>query len=157
DEPLGDEAALPQFVVSELARRHVTVALAGDGGDEAFAGYERYAACQIAAGIKLPGARAAARLLRSAGRKEPRAGANRAGRLLEIAALPARERYGRLMEVFPAELRAELWEPSFVSRPVPAWELLGAGDGISGLQQIDIATYLPGDLLFKADIASMAH
>src|SRR6266516_1537141 len=48
DEPLGDEAALPQFVVSELARRHVTVALAGDGGDEGFAGYERYVAHGLA-------------------------------------------------------------------------------------------------------------
>ena len=56
DEPLGDEAALPQFVVCELARRHVTVALAGDGGDEAFAGYERYAAVGLAGRIAVPGA-----------------------------------------------------------------------------------------------------
>ena len=57
DEPLGDEAALPQFVVSELARQHVTVALTGDGGDEAFAGYERYAAVGLADRVALPGAR----------------------------------------------------------------------------------------------------
>ena len=56
DEPLGDEAALPQYVVSELARRHVTVALTGDGGDEAFAGYERYAAIGLADRVALPGA-----------------------------------------------------------------------------------------------------
>ena len=55
DEPLGDEAALPQFVVSELARRHVTVALAGDGGDEAFAGYERYAAVALAGRVRAAG------------------------------------------------------------------------------------------------------
>src|SRR5579883_2089380 len=48
DEPLGDEAALPTLLLSEQARRHVTVALTGDGGDEAFAGYERYAAMRIA-------------------------------------------------------------------------------------------------------------
>jgi asparagine synthase (glutamine-hydrolysing) len=158
DEPLGDEAALPQFVVSELARRHVTVALTGDGGDEAFAGYERYAAVGLARRVAVPGAGSAARLLRWAGRHEPRSRANRAGRLLELGALPATARYGRLMEVFPAELRAELWEPGFVARPRPAWELLGPPeDGISGLQRLDIDTYLPGDLLLKADLASMAH
>jgi asparagine synthase (glutamine-hydrolysing) len=158
DEPLGDEAALPQFVVSELARRHVTVALTGDGGDEAFAGYERYAAVGLARRVAVPGAGTAARLLRWAGRHEPRSRANRAGRLLELGALPAAARYGRLMEVFPAELRVELWEPGFVARPRPAWELLGApANGISALQRLDIGTYLPGDLLLKADLASMAH
>ena len=158
DEPLGDEAALPQYVVSELARGRVTVALTGDGGDEAFAGYERYAAVDLARRVALPGAGAAARMLRWAGRREPRSRANRAGRLLELGALPAATRYARLMEVFPAELRAELWEPAFVAQPVPAWQLLGSpDDGIAGLQRLDVATYLPGDLLLKADIASMAH
>jgi len=159
DEPLGDEAALPQFVVSELARRHVTVALTGDGGDEAFAGYERYVAHGLAGRLAVPGAGGTARALRWAGRREPRSRANRAGRLLEVAATPAEARYGRLMEVFPTELRAELWEPGFVAEPVPAWRLLGPapGEGIAALQRLDIATYLPGDLLLKADIASMAH
>jgi asparagine synthase (glutamine-hydrolysing) len=158
DEPLGDEAVLPQFVVSELARQRVTVALTGDGGDEAFAGYERYAAVGLADRISLPGLGTAGRLLRWAGRHEPRSRANRAGRLLELGALPAATRYGRLMEVFPAQLRAQLWEPDFVSRPTPAWQLLGTpADGIAGLQRLDVRTYLPGDLLLKADLASMAH
>ena len=158
DEPLGDEAALPEFVVSELARQRVTVALTGDGGDEAFAGYERYAAVGLASRVSVPGVGMAARLLRWAGRREPRSRSNRAGRLLELGALPEAERYGRLVEVFPAELRAELWEPDFVARPRPAWELLGPpADGVAGLQRLDVQTYLPGDLLLKADIASMAH
>jgi asparagine synthase (glutamine-hydrolysing) len=158
DEPLGDEAALPQFVVSELARQRVTVALTGDGGDEAFAGYERYTAVGLAERVAVPGVGTAARFLRWAGRREPRSRANRAGRLLELGALPAAARYGRLMEVFPAELRAELWEPEFVPRPAPAWELLEAPeDGIASLQGLDVRTYLPGDLLLKADLASMAH
>jgi asparagine synthase (glutamine-hydrolysing) len=81
------------------------------------------------------------------------------GRLLELGALPAPARYGRLMEVFPAALRAELWEPAFVDRPSPAWTLLGPPDSgtVSALQRLDVRTYLPGDLLLKADIASMAH
>ena len=61
DEPLGDEAALPLLLVCELARRHVTVALTGDGGDEAFAGYERYAAMRLAGRLARPGCGPAAR------------------------------------------------------------------------------------------------
>ncbi len=158
DEPHGDEAALPLFLICEAARRNVTVALTGDGGDESFAGYERYAAHRLAARLPRAGAATAARALRRASH-EPRSTATRAARLLETVAAPEPERYGRLMEVFPAGLRAELWEPGFVERPRPAAELLGPPDrpGTPGLQRLDIRTYLPGDLLLKADIASMAH
>jgi asparagine synthase (glutamine-hydrolysing) len=158
DEPLGDDAALPLYLVCEAARRHVTVALTGDGGDESFAGYERYAAHELAGRLRFPGARAAARVLRSVG-QERRSTAVRAARLLEAAAAQPGERYGTLMEVFPSGLRAQLFEPSFVARPVPAWQLLGPPPrpGIAGLQELDVQTYLPGDLLLKADIASMAH
>ena len=160
DEPLGDEAALPTLLVSDLARQHVTVALGGDGGDEAFAGYERYVAMQLAE--RLPGAAAAlaARMLRRhpAARSERRSPLFRAARLLDLAAAPRAERYGRLLEVFPAELRAQLWEPAFLAQPVPTHELLGPPPfpGTPGLQALDSETYLPGDLLLKADLASMA-
>jgi asparagine synthase (glutamine-hydrolysing) len=160
DEPLGDEAALPTFLICELARRHVTVALTGDGGDEAFAGYERYVAHALAGRVgAVPGLGAPARALRALGRREPRSAANRAGRFLEAAAAPAAARYGRLMEVFPAALRAELWDPGFVGEPTPAAELLGPPPlpGTAGLQLLDVETYLPGDLLLKSDIASMAN
>jgi asparagine synthase (glutamine-hydrolysing) len=158
DEPLGDEAALPLYLICEAARNDVTVALTGDGGDESFAGYERYAAHGLAARLPRTGSATAAKALRRAAR-EPRSTATRAARFLETVAAPEPERYGRLVEVFPAGLRAELWEPEFVRRPRPAAELLGApdGPGVAGLQRLDIHTYLPGDLLLKADIASMAH
>src|SRR3954449_10898401 len=65
DEPLGDEAAFPTFLIAEQARRHVTVALAGDGGDESFAGYERYAALALAGRIPAPVAKAGAAALRA--------------------------------------------------------------------------------------------
>jgi len=160
DEPLGDEAALPTFLVCELARRHVTVALAGDGGDEAFGGYERYSAVAIASRLPaLPGTGAAAAALRHAGRHEPRSPANRAARFLEMTATPAAARYAGLMEVFPLPLRAELWQPEFVREPAAAGTLLGPPRlrGTAGLQALDVETYLPGDLLLKSDIASMAH
>jgi asparagine synthase (glutamine-hydrolysing) len=158
DEPHGDEAALPLFLICEAARREVTVALTGDGGDESFGGYERYLAHELAGRLPSPGAGALAAGLRRLS-SEPRSPATRAARFLEMVAAPPGERYGRIVEVFPARLRAELWEPEFVPRPRPAWELLGAPDrpGIAGLQRLDVRTYLPDDLLLKADIASMAH
>jgi asparagine synthase (glutamine-hydrolysing) len=157
DEPLGDDAALPLYLVCEAARRHVTVALTGDGGDESFAGYERYAAHELAGRLRFPGTGLAARTLRSLG-KERRSTAIRAARLLEAASAGPGERYGGLMEVFPAALRTDLFNSEFVPRPAPTWQLLGPPpeEGIAGLQLLDIRTYLPGDLLLKADIASMA-
>jgi asparagine synthase (glutamine-hydrolysing) len=161
DEPLGDEATLPTFLISEVARREVTVALTGDGGDESFGGYERYAAIGIAARVGrvpvLPGL--AARALRAlpAGRRVPRSTAFRLARLLETAGRSQSERYGALMEVFPASLRAELYEPGVVEA-APAASLLGPPPeaGLAGLQLLDARTYLPDDLLVKADRASMA-
>src|SRR4051812_46914380 len=98
DEPLGDEAALPLFLICEAAREHVTVALVGDGGDESFAGYERYAALELAQRIPQPLARAGALALRGAG--ERRSARFRAARFLDVAAVPPADRYGRVMEVF---------------------------------------------------------
>jgi asparagine synthase (glutamine-hydrolysing) len=155
DEPLGDEAAFPTFLIAEQARRHVTVALAGDGGDEAFAGYERYIAHGLAARIPAPAAQVGAAVLRllPAARREPRSTLFRTARFLDVATASRGERYERLMEVFPLELRRSLWAGDR-ARPV---QLAPARDGIAALQLLDLETYLPGDLLLKADIASMAH
>ena len=164
DEPLGDEAALPLYLICGAARREVTVALVGDGGDESFAGYERYAAMGLAERVPAPVAAVGARLLRAlpAGRAERRSSAFRAARLLEAAAAPRAERYAGLMQVLALATRRELWtddaraelgtlvSPGFLLGSAPA-------QGVAGLQLLDIATYLPGDLLPKSDIASMAH
>ena len=156
DEPLGDEAAFPTFLIAEQARRHVTVALAGDGGDEAFAGYERYIAHGLAERVPGVAARTGAAALRlaPAARREPRSPLFRVARFLDVAGSSRRERYGRLMEVFPLGLRRELWLDPRHAEPI---RLEPRRDGIAGLQLLDVATYLPGDLLLKADIASMAH
>ena len=155
DEPLGDEAALPTFLICEQARRHVTVALTGDGGDESFAGYERYAAHRLAGSVPSVVAVPATRALRAAraARTEPRSPLFRARRFLDVASAPREERYARLMEVFPLELRARLWTDD-TAAPV---ELRPRASGTRALQLLDLETYLPGDLLPKADIASMAH
>jgi asparagine synthase (glutamine-hydrolysing) len=156
DEPLGDEAAFPTFLIAEQARRHVTVALAGDGGDESFAGYERYIAHRLAERFPAPAARAGSKVLRllPAARREPRSPLFRAARFLDVASTPAERRYARLMEVFPVGLRRELWSDARLAQEV---RLEPKRPGIAGLQLLDIETYLPGDLLLKADLSSMAH
>jgi len=167
DEPFGDSSALPTYLVSEVARRAVTVALVGDGGDEAFGGYERYQAHALAARLDraLPAGllRAGARSLRAlpTGRSELRSPVVRAARFLDAAGADSAERYGSLMEIFPAALRRSLWTEDALAQigsPPSAGRLLGPAPvpGVTGLQLLDLATYLPGDLLYKADIASMA-
>ena len=164
DEPLGDEAALPLYLICEAARREVTVGLVGDGGDESFAGYERYSVMGLADRVPAPAAAAGARVLRAlpAGRRERRSPTFRAARFLEAAAVPAVERYGRLMEVLTLDDRRRLWSDDARTEIGPLVSpgfLLGGSieHGIAGLQRLDVETYLPGDLLPKSDIASMAH
>ena len=153
DEPFGDEAALPTLLVCEATRRHVTVALVGDGGDEAFGGYERYRAHELAGRIPGPVASAGAWLLGALpqARRQPRSTLFRARRLLDVAAAPSADRYGRLVEVFPLELRRRLWTDDALAHAAASY-LPSASD----LRIVDIDSYLPGDLLPKADIASMA-
>jgi asparagine synthase (glutamine-hydrolysing) len=167
DEPFGDPSALPTFLVCEHARRFVTVALTGDGGDEVFGGYERYRAHALAGRLhRLPGtiSRSAARTLRllPSARKESRSHAFRAARFLDTAGLDDAERYGRLMEVCSPALRRTLYTDdalTAIGQPRSAGSLLGPPPqpGLTGLQLLDASTYLPDDLLYKADIASMAH
>jgi asparagine synthase (glutamine-hydrolysing) len=149
DEPFGDEAALPTLLVCEATRQHVKVALVGDGGDEVFGGYERYEAFKLA--NRFPSGVARAALALNWGKREPRSRLFRARRFLDVAAQPAAARYARLVEVFPLELRRRLWTDE--ARAHATETLLPAADD---LRLVDIESYLPGDLLPKADIASMA-
>src|SRR5439155_5255223 len=153
DEPFGDEAALPLLLVCEATRRHVKVALVGDGGDEVFGGYERYHAHSLAGRVPRFVAAPLANALVgwSKANREPRSSLFRARRFLDVAAQPARERYARLVEVFPLELRRRLWTDD--ARAHAAATLLPADDD---LRLVDIESYLPGDLLPKSDLASMA-
>jgi asparagine synthase (glutamine-hydrolysing) len=164
DEPLGDEAALPLFLVCEAARRHVTVGLVGDGGDESFAGYERYAAMGLADRVPKPAAAVGARMLQALpGRSERRSQSFRAARFLEAATVPRSERYGGLMQVLTLQERSGLWTEdarAAIGTLVSPGFLLGREPslpGVAALQALDFSTYLPGDLLPKSDIASMAH
>jgi asparagine synthase (glutamine-hydrolysing) len=170
-EPFADSSALPSFRLSELTRSHVTVALNGDGGDESFAGYERYrAAIMIQKLNVLP-----ASLRRAIGNVADGIGQghgshttrSRAVRLLSGLPKPPSSRYDQWVSYFTRAELNQLYEPAYADRlpPNPSanrllsvpWNQTGAPDPISRLLDVDVQTYLPGDLLVKMDIATMAH
>ena len=155
DEPFGDEAALPTLLVCEATRQHVKVALVGDGGDEVFGGYERYRGAR--ARRAHPGPRGVARRAACSARCRRR-GASRARRSSARAASSTSRRRRRpsatrsLVEVFPLELRRRLWTDEALAHATTRATCREADD----LRLVDIESYLPGDLLPKADLASMA-
>jgi asparagine synthase (glutamine-hydrolysing) len=155
-EPFADSSAIPTLLLSQVTRKQVTVALSGDGGDEAFAGYERY----LAAGDR-PLLRAGARALARAGAVSLLPG-GRLRRGAELAALPERRRYAALMSHFgPADLTG-LCTPDFLAAagdPETVWEQTLVPPALPGVDRylaLDVETYLPGDLLLKVDRMSMS-
>lgn len=162
-EPFADSSAIPTYVLSQMTRRQVTVALSGDGGDETFGGYVRYRLAMQADRIG-PAARLAARLGSAVLPGVLTARRPRMARGLDVFACSSDERYAAIMSHFsPKQLRA-LCRPEFLvagggaNRP---WaEILRPPSGPVGVNRylaLDIDTYLPGDLLPKVDRMSMAH
>jgi asparagine synthase (glutamine-hydrolysing) len=166
DEPFGDSSAVPTFIVSELARQHVTVALCGDGGDELFAGYWRFYGAVIAE--RLP--RLLVRLGDAVGRRLPhrpshRDPLRRFARFFNAAALPLDERMLRWIGFFPTEVQ-EMLKPDLAAQ-VERSELTRSfrdllnhgfeGSPLAKVLHLNFRTYLLDDLLEKADRCSMAH
>ena len=170
DEPFGDSSAIPTYLVAGLARRHVTVALSGDGGDELFAGYYRYQhAHRVWSGVQrlAPiGRRWAGSFAAAAERTLAWApGAGAGGRVL------VRQRFGTLRAAVAdtiAPLYKEhmsLWREPERALQEPAGEQLSAlTDGVWPLARravdhmtfTDAVSYLPDDILVKVDRAAMA-
>jgi asparagine synthase (glutamine-hydrolysing) len=168
-EPFGDHSALACFYLAELAREHVTVALNGDGGDESFAGYQRYTSNVLAARFErlpasLRGAIAAAGS-RVGVAEDPKALRSRAQR---FAARVGGERHGRYIDqvsVFTAAERGALYPPELAAAVTDAnadrflldpWREASGAALLDQLLEVDATVYLPGDLLPKIDIATMA-
>jgi asparagine synthase (glutamine-hydrolysing) len=164
DEPFADSSAVPTYMVSKLAREHVTVALSGDGGDELFAGYTRYATEQRRSGFaRLP--RAVRRnLMQPLSRRLPHGAWGR--NYLHNVSLDATERYLDSVSVFTALNRRSLYTGDF-TRQLGGGSLASArfqnyaghvsdADPLSTLLYLDSKTYLPGDILTKVDRMSMA-
>jgi asparagine synthase (glutamine-hydrolysing) len=169
DEPFADSSAVPTFLVSELAARDVKVVLSGEGGDEAFGGYEVYLADRLAPLV----GRALPRTLRN-GVVEPLVGLlpsssrrasldYRAKRFLRDLDLPPLDRHAGFKVILTEEVKAELVRPAHRAPVDPLADLRAHYDEAEGvgplarLQHVDAMTYLSDDLLTKTDRASMAH
>jgi asparagine synthase (glutamine-hydrolysing) len=169
-EPYADSSAIPTYYVARETRRHVTVALNGDGGDECFAGYERYAAMRLAEKyLKLPGILRktfidqAIEMLPSSEQRRSRA--RDAKRFVQAASLPKVDRYMRWISVFDSGAKDDLYSEAFRQQMdhvgsaalVEPWFAKANGAGIVDAALLaDTMTYLPNDLLTKVDIATMA-
>ena len=167
-EPFADSSALPTYYVAEMTRRHVTVALNGDAGDELFAGYPRYLAFKLAGfWSELPGVRAQARLwgkiLRGA---KQRSFPGRVRRFLDSLRYDGARRYLNYVEYFGSDERERLYSPAMRGES-GAFDAEGylrelyssavVKDDIARILLVDLKSYLPEDLLVKVDIASMAN
>jgi asparagine synthase (glutamine-hydrolysing) len=170
-EPYADSSAIPTYYVSRETRRHVTVALNGDGGDECFAGYERYAAMQLAETYRRVPSALREGVIRQLIELMPSSEIRRSRvrdvkRFARAASLPAVERYLRWISVFDSDAKDSLYTDEFRARMRPhraadfiaPWFARANGAGVVDAALLaDTMTYLPNDLLVKVDIASMAN
>ena len=170
DEPFADASALPTWRVCQLARETVTVALSGDGADEAFAGYRRHKFQHGEDRLRglLPQALRGP-LFGGLGAIYPKADwaprPLRAKATLQALAASSEAGYARAVGVTPPELRAQLYSPEFLKlrgdyRAEQPWEDLmrsaPARSGLDRAQYADLKFWLPGDILTKVDRTSMA-
>ncbi|HEX9818065.1 MAG TPA: asparagine synthase (glutamine-hydrolyzing) [Methylomirabilota bacterium] len=169
DEPFADSSAIATFAVAAATARHVKVALSGIGGDETFAGYPRYLGVRASeAWMRLPGwlrgpaGAAATRLLSES--YTSRNLRDWVVRFVAGAELPLPERYFAWTRFFDPAGLAALATPALGAHLAgdpdaagrAAWATRGWNDAMDGAFRVDLATYLPDDLLAMADRMSMA-
>ena len=171
DEPFADSSAIPTYRVCELARKHVTVALSGDGGDETFGGYRRYQLhmmeermrAALPQGVRRP-------VFGLLGRLYPKADwaprVLRAKTTFQGMARSSVEAYFHSMSLIREPMRSRLYSPALKAQLAgySAYEVFdrharraGTDDPLALIQYIDTHTYLVGDINTKVDRASMAH
>lgn len=163
DQPFGDSSAVPTFLLNEVARKNVTVALSGDGGDELFAGYERFAA-----GVAVERVLAVPSTFRHGfrdliDRLPERAAGGRVRRVQRFAAnleLGMPDAYLEWISYVPDTWRRRLLEPAddWARRDYARrWAATKGAQTLDRLLALNIETYLVDDLLVKMDRTSMAH
>jgi asparagine synthase (glutamine-hydrolysing) len=171
DEPYADSSAIPTFRVCELARKSVTVALSGDGGDESFAGYRRYRFQLAEERMRALLPQALRRpLFGSLGRAYPKLDwaprMFRARSTLQSLARNAVDGYFHTMSILRDDQRDALYSPAF-RRQLSGYRAVETFhrharrahgyDPLSLVQYLDLKTYLPGDINTKVDRAAMAN
>lgn len=166
DQPFADSSAIPSLLLSELVSEHVVVALAGDGGDEAFGGYDRYAAAPRLQQLNGP-LHALGPVTATLAPIVDQLGTRRMGRLVrELRPQPTLgDRYRSIMQYLPRSLREQVWTAEALAaietdaaeaRFMQAWSRFDGFPPLNQMRATDVVTYLPGDLLTKVDVASMS-
>ncbi|MBK9029632.1 MAG: amidotransferase 1, exosortase A system-associated [Propionivibrio sp.] len=171
DEPYADSSAIPTYRVCQLARKHVTVALSGDGGDESFGGYRRYRLHLMEERMRSALPRSIRQpIFRLLGRVYPKADwaprMFRAKTTFEGMARNSVEAYFHSVSILRDPMRAQLFSNKFKSE-IAGYsaqgvfeqhaERSGTDDPLALIQYLDLKTYLVGDINTKVDRASMAH
>jgi asparagine synthase (glutamine-hydrolysing) len=164
DEPFADSSAIPTYVVSKLAREHVTVVLSGDGGDELFAGYTRYVTERKRRKFGMLPRRIRQGLMQPLSRNLPHGAWGR--NFLHNVALDPIDRYFDNVSIFTGLNKRSLYTPDFyqvLGSPSAVGltfqeysDSVGTNALLDALLYIDSKTYLPGDILTKVDRMSMA-
>ncbi len=164
DEPFADSSAIPTWYVSEMARRHVTVVLSGDGGDELFGGYDRYLPHPRVVAFDRYGPTALRRVAALAARRLPHGtrgknflrhvGRNEQGRYLDAIRLFSSDEKPDLLS---ADVRRLLTGPDPEHRLSKHFDRFAHLPWASQMMRFDAETYLPEDVLTKVDRMSMAH
>jgi asparagine synthase (glutamine-hydrolysing) len=164
--PFGDASALPTYYVSKMASDHITVALTGDAGDENFAGYPRYAnykaisfAGKFPGAVTNTGANAMERIPRQIQDAIPRV--SEAQRILELADQSQTGRYAPLICHYSKNDTDTIYDgpetADVLERFRELFATIPARTSVDEATGVDLRSYLPDDLLFKVDRASMAH
>lgn len=171
DEPYADSSAIPTYRVCQLARKHVTVALSGDGGDESFGGYRRYRLHMMEEKMRSALPLALRRPLFGAlGRLYPKADwaprIFRAKTTFQAIARTSVEAYLNSVSIIREDMRETLFSPALKSQ-LQGYRVdavfdrhaakAGTDDPLALVQYLDLKTYLVGDINTKVDRASMAH
>ena len=164
DEPFADSSAIPTWYVSEMARRHVTVVLSGDGGDELFGGYDRYLPHPRVAAFDRYSPRALRRVAALAAKRLPHGargknflrhvGRDEQGRYLDAIRFFGADEKSALLT---PELQRAIDGPDAETRLARHFDRLAPLPWASQMMRFDAETYLPEDILTKVDRMSMAH
>lgn len=158
DQPFADSSIIPTYLLAQFVSEDLVVALSGDGGDETFAGYDRYRAGKILNAVNpllllnpimlIPANKFANQKFRKL--------------ILNSGFQPLENRYRGFQSLFSAGDLHSILNPDLLSQAneddfCNLWSLSSSSDNVRKMQEIDIRTYLPGDLMFKVDMASMAN